>query len=203
MKIYDISMMVEEDMPVYKNKKDKKPIINTTTNNDSTESKISFGMHTGTHMDMPLHFVKKGKTVDTLDLHRVITNCKVLDFTYIKEAITSEDLKKKNLEEGDFLLFKTKNSYSKEFDFDFVYLSYDGAEFLKKINIKGVGIDSLGIERSQPNHPTHKILLENEIIIIEGLRLKNIEEGIYKLIALPLKLKGVEASPIRAVLLKD
>ncbi|MFO7887927.1 MAG: cyclase family protein [Eubacteriales bacterium] len=203
MKIYDISMMIDTIMPVYKNKEEKKPIINTTTNNDSTESNISFGMHTGTHMDMPMHFVKNGKTIDTLDLNRVITTCKVLDFTYINDAITSEDLKKKNLEEGDFLLFKTKNSYSKVFDFDFVYLNHDGAEFLKELNIKGVGIDSLGIERSQTNHPTHKVLLENEIIIIEGLRLKNIEEGIYKLIALPLKIKGVEASPVRAVLIRD
>ncbi|MDW7669797.1 MAG: cyclase family protein [Bacillota bacterium] len=203
MKIYDISMTIEKDMPVYKDKNEKKPIINTTTNNDSTESKISLGMHTGTHMDMPMHFVKNGKTIDTLELIRVITPCKVLDFTYINGAITSEDLKKKNLEEGDFILFKTKNSYSNVFDFDFVYLNYDGAEFLNEINIKGVGIDSLGIERSQPNHQTHKILLKNEIIIIEGLRLKGIEEGIYKLIALPLKIKGVEASPIRAVLLKD
>jgi len=203
MKIYDISMMIDENIPVYKNKEEKKPIINTTTNNDSTESNISFGMHTGTHMDMPMHFVKNGKTVDTLDLNRVITSCKVIDLTYINESITSEDLKKKNIEEGDFILFKTKNSFSNVFDFDFVYLSYDGAEFLNEINIIGVSIDSLGIERSQPNHPTHKILLENEIIIIEGLRLKGIEEGVYKLIALPLKLKGVEASPIRAVLIKD
>ncbi len=203
MKIYDISMIIEEDMQVYKNKKDKKPIININTIKDLTESKISMDMHTGTHMDMPMHFVKNGKTIDTLDLNRVITTCKVLDFTYINDAITPEDLKKKNLDEGDFLLFKTKNSYSNVFDFDFIYLNYDGADFLNEINIKGVGIDSLGIERSQKNHPTHKILLENEIIIIEGLRLKDIKEGIYKLIALPLKLKGVEASPVRAVLLGD
>ena len=110
MKIYDISMIIEEDMQVYKNKAVKKPIINTTTNNDSTESKVSLGMHTGTHMDMPMHFVKNGKTIDTLDLNRVITSCKVIDLTYINESITSEDLKKKNIEEGDFILFKNKNS---------------------------------------------------------------------------------------------
>ena len=66
--------------------------------------------------------------------------------------------------------------------------------------IKGVGIDALGIERNQT--PTHKLLLGAGIIIIEGLRLKDVPEGEYFLIALPLKIKDVEAAPTRAILVE-
>ena len=69
--------------------------------------------------------------------------------------------------------------------------------------IKGVGIDSLGIERNQPDHATHKILLGNGIHILEGLRLKNVKEGEYTLIAAPLNIKNVEASPVRALLVEE
>ena len=67
--------------------------------------------------------------------------------------------------------------------------------------IIGVGIDSLGIERSQPGHETHKTLLGNSIMILEGLRLKEVVEGKYILIAAPLNIPGVEASPVRAFLM--
>ena len=66
----------------------------------------------------------------------------------------------------------------------------------------GAGIDSLGIERNQPNHETHKTLLSNKIMILEGLRLKHVEEGPYLLIAAPLNIPGVEASPVRAFLIE-
>ncbi len=67
----------------------------------------------------------------------------------------------------------------------------------------GVGTDGLGIERAQKGHPTHKILLGNDIIIIEGLRLKDVPEDVYDMFCLPLKIPGVEATPARVVLLKE
>lgn len=90
-----------------------------------------------------------------------------------------------------------------DFDFEFVYLDKSGALYLKEKEIVGVGIDALGIERSQPDHETHKILLEAGIVILEGLRLKDVEEGEYFLYAAPLKIKGAEAAPTRAVLIKE
>jgi hypothetical protein len=64
-------------------------------------------------------------------------------------------------------------------------------------------IDALGIERSQPNHDTHKILLGAEIVILEGLRLKEVEEGEYLLVAAPINVVGAEAAPVRAILIGD
>ncbi len=206
MKIYDISMEIHENMMVYKNKEQKKPKIKTVKDHstgNSYESVITMEMHTGTHIDAPLHMIDKGKTMESYDLSSFIRKCKVFDFTYVEDKITEDLLKERDIKKGDFILLKTKNSLSNEFDFEFVYLEKSGAQYLKDIGITGVGIDSLGIERNQPNHETHKLLLSQGIIILEGLRLKDIEEGEYILHALPLKIKNVEASPTRAILIKE
>lgn len=205
-KIYDISMSISSDMQVYKNKAEKKPLLKVVrdfTTSDIFESKIEFDMHTGTHIDAPLHVIENGRTIDDMDLNKVITKCKVLDMTSVSKAITESDLVESDIRAGDFVLFKTRNSFMDEFEADFVYLHESGARYLKDRKINGVGIDSLGIERDQPGRPTHKLLLESEILLIEGLRLADVEEGEYTLIALPLKIRRAEASPVRAVLFKD
>ncbi|HCX65101.1 MAG TPA: cyclase [Eubacteriaceae bacterium] len=205
MNIYDISMTIEENMQVYKNKEEKKPRFQITRDyntSDGMESKIALDMHTGTHLDMPLHFVKEGDSVETLSLKRVVRNCKVLDFSHLDESITAKDLQSKSIETDDFLLLKTKNSNTDRFDPEFVYLTAEGAQYLLDHKVAGVGIDALGIERDQPDHDTHGILLGNDILILEGLRLMDVEEGSYFLSALPLKIKGAEASPIRAILME-
>jgi arylformamidase len=204
MKIYDISMNVHHDMPVYKNKDSKRPVIEVLqdfSTSSAYESRISMDMHTGTHIDAPLHMIEDGDTMDKFNIETVITYCKVLDFTSVDEKITSDDFADKDIIEGDFIILKTRNSFEENFDFNFVYLDKSGANYLKERRIKGVAIDSLGIERSQEGHETHKILLGNDITIIEGLRLKEVNEGKYLLCALPLKISGVEASPARAVLI--
>lgn len=206
MKIYDISMEIQEDMMVYKNKEEKKPKITVAsdhTTGSSHESIIEIGMHTGTHIDAPLHMLEGGDTMECYDIEGFVRKCKVLDLTDVEDRVTRNSLQEKNIVEGDFILLKTKNSFAQEFDFQFIFLEKSGAEYLKEIGIAGVGIDSLGIERDQPKHETHKILLGQGIMIIEGLQLKDIQEGEYKLIALPLKIRRVEAAPARVVLIKE
>lgn len=206
MKIYDISMAIRNEMIVYKNKDEKKPILKVMqdfSKSSAYESRISMDMHTGTHIDAPLHMVENGDTIDNFDLNKAFSKCKVIDLTEVEDRITKEDIQNKNIEKGDFVLLKTRNSYTEEFDFNFVFLEKSGAQYLKDIGIIGVGIDSLGIERSQSEHETHKILLINNISILEGLRLKDIKEGKYTLIAAPLKIFKAEAAPVRALLLSD
>lgn len=204
MKIYDISMEIHENMTVYKNKEEKRPKHTITVDSgDVRETRISMDMHTGTHIDAPLHMIRGGDTIENLDINKVITKCKVFDFTNISDKITLEDLISKDIQKGDFIIFKTRNSFREDFDFEFVYLDKTGAEFLKEKGVAGVGIDALGIERAQPEHETHKILLGAGIVILEGVRLKDVEEGEYFLYAAPLKIRGAEASPTRAVLVKE
>ncbi|NMA67299.1 MAG: cyclase family protein [Clostridiaceae bacterium] len=204
MKIYDISMEISHEMPVYKARDFKRPIIETDSDFQTGkvyESRINMNLHTGTHFDAPLHVTEKGKTLDELSLERVVTSCKVLDLSYAENKVTSEDLVAKKIEKGDFILIKTKNSSLDILEKDFIYLDETAALYLKDKNISGIGIDSLGIERDQPGHPTHKTLLNAGILILEGLRLADVPEGEYFLIAAPLKIKGVEAAPVRAILL--
>jgi len=206
MKIYDISMPIFHEMPVYKNKEEKRPTLRTIqdfTTGSAYESRIDIEMHTGTHVDAPLHMIDGGATIDHIDLSKVVTPCKVLDLTHVNQQITAEDLREQPIQQGDFLLFKTKNSDDKTFNREFVFLEKSGAEFLVGKGIKGVGTDALGIERSQPGHGTHIQLMNAGIVILEGLRLKDILAGEYFLYAAPLYIRGAEAAPTRAVLVKD
>jgi arylformamidase len=198
-------MDIHPNMPVYKNLEEKKPkirVVKDYSSGDIYETCVELDMHCGTHIDLPLHVYPNGDNTDNLDFI-AFCKCSVLDMTHITNSISSKDLKNKNIEQGSFVFFKTKSSFSNIFDPDFVYLDASGAEYIKDLNVKGVGIDSLGIERSQPGHQTHKTLLGNGIIIIEGLRLSHVPEGTYKLIALPLKIKGVEAAPARIILIEE
>lgn len=205
MKIYDISMTISESMPVYKGKPSLKPVIETErdfSTSSAHESKLHMNLHSGTHLDMPLHMIPGGKTLETLSLDKVITPCKVFDFTNKDISIGVEDLKKKDIQEDDFILLKSKNSFEDILEGNFIYLDREGSAYLRDKKIKGVGTDSLGIERDQPDHMTHIQLLEAGIIILEGLRLKDIPEGEYTLFAAPIKIHGTEAAPVRAVLIK-
>ncbi|MHB1651594.1 MAG: cyclase family protein [Desulfitobacteriaceae bacterium] len=204
MQLYDISMSVTPHMSVYKNKEDKRPVIGVKQDfftSHTYESYIRMDMHTGTHLDAPLHILENGLTVETIGLNRLITRCKVFDMSRVTEKITAGDLVSRGINGGDFLLLKTRNSFVELFDPQFVYLDKGGAEYLQEKGIQGVGIDALGIERAQPEHETHKILLTAGIVILEGLRLKDVPEGEYFLIALPLKVVEVEAAPVRAILI--
>lgn len=206
MKIYDISMSITHDMPVYKGRAEKKPYFRNDRNFNTGsvyETRIEMNLHTGTHLDSPMHILENGKNLDSIALDKVITKCKVLDLTEVNEKISKMHLESKKIEEGDFILLKTKNSFEAILEKNFIFLDVSGAKFLKDKKIKGVGIDSLGIERDQPGHGTHKALMEDEIIILEGLNLSKVDEGEYFLFAAPIKIKDVEAAPVRAILLED
>jgi arylformamidase len=203
MKIYDITTPIFEGMPVYKNKPEKQPKITRVTNGHVTESRLELDVHSGTHIDAPLHMMNDGDTFEAISIEKLVGSAKVLNLTHVEDGITKADLEKFDIQEDDFLLFKTKNSFDEKFNPEFVYLKEDGATYLAELNINGVGIDALGVERSQPNHPTHKILFGADIIVIEGLQMKAVEAGTYFMVAAPLKLIGTDASPARVILIED
>ena len=206
MQIIDISWPISNQMTTYKDKQDVL-ISHTRTweTHQSRESKISCGVHTGTHVDAPAHFLENGKTIDQINLSALIGSCQVFDLTYVSEKITAYDLKNLDFATCSRALFKTKNSLVLDtglFDANFVYLDQSAAQYLVTKNLIAVGVDGLGIERNQPGHETHKILLENDILIIEGLRLGHVMPGSYELVCLPLVLIGTDGAPARAILIK-
>lgn len=204
--IHDISMTIKESMTVYKNKESKRPVFTSAASFEKEgvyETNLLMNLHTGTHIDFPLHTLYNGHNSNQHPLDTFLGQAKVIDLTRIDDHISKEDLMPYDIHPGDFVLLKTKNSLSDSFEFDFVYLDHSAASYLANKHIRGVGIDALGIERNQPNHPTHDTLLSNDIIILEGLRLKDISPKIYDFVALPIKIDGVEALPVRAILIEN
>jgi arylformamidase len=199
---YDISLPIESSMMVYKEKPEKIPQFQVQNNLDqggSYETTLSMNLHTGTHMDFPLHMQKDGKTSTGFNPSRLITEVRVIDCGDVV-VIDEKFLAKQNIAKGYFILLKTKNSFSQTFLFDFPYLSESGARYCVQQNLQGVGIDALGIERDQPGHQTHHQLMNHDILILEGLRLQAVPAGIYQMIALPISIQGMDALPVRAIL---
>jgi arylformamidase len=208
MKIYDISMEIKGDMAVWKDKEDKRPKIDFTSTigkDNANESRLYLDAHTGTHVDAPYHFLNNGDKVDAIPIDRFVGECAVIDLTKIKNrGIEKSDLVKfrDKIRKNDVVILKTSNKFEKSFDFNYVYLAESGAEFLAFKKIKTVGINALGIERNQPGHETHKILLGKNIPIFEGLELSKIRAGRYFFLGLPLKVKNGDAAPARAMLVR-
>lgn len=205
MKIYDLSPEISECMAVYKNNVEKKPRLKVTRTikEGANESRIEIDLHTGSHVDAPCHFLQKGRSIEQIDLSKFMGACLVIDFTKVKGRINEKSFKNSKIKKNDIVVLKTKKAPDKKFNRNFTYLEKSGASYLMKKGIKAVGIDSLGIERSQPNHETHKILLKRNIPIFEGLDLSKVRQGRYYFYGLPLKIRKGEASPVRAILIRQ
>ena len=206
MRIIDISMEIHPQMATYKNRPEKRPqhITERRMPQDSAnETALHMNLHTGTHLDSPLHMIDGGSNTLALTLERLIAPARVFDLTQVKDGIVREDLEGLGINKGDFVLLKTSNSFDPLCGGeDFVYVKESGARYLAEVGISGVGIDTLGIERAQAGHETHISLLSRDIIILEGLRLADVAPGEYLLIALPVKIRDAEGAPTRAVLVE-
>ena len=172
------------------------------------ETHIEMSAHVGTHIDAPLHFISKGVSIDKSSLDTFIGLAFVAYLPKVKE-ITAKDLEALKLPKGvKRILFKTSNSLLwekkvKKFKPDYVGLTADAASWLVKRGIKLVGMDYLSIAKFSEAIAVHKILLGNNVYIIESLNLTGVKSGTYKLICFPLKITDSEAAPVRAVLLTD
>jgi arylformamidase len=174
----------------------------------ANNSAISLGVHTGTHMDAPKHFIKDGRSIDKLPLETSVGPARVIEIKD-KISIKPEELKQHNIKKGERILFKTVNSprcwQTDAFVNDFVFVTRDAAQFLVDAGVILIGVDYLSV--GSPLDPektmrpdTHQILLGAGLYLIEGLNLTAVKAGDYNLICLPLKLMDAEGSPVRAIL---
>ncbi len=167
-------------------------------------TRLSFGAHTGTHMDAPLHFVADGESIDKLPIDATVGRCRVIEIR-ARTAIEPRHLERHRLRRGERVLFKTANSRkswkSAAFDEQFISISADAARYLVDRGVRTVGVDYLSIGGWQRDGvETHQIILGAGIWVIEGLDLAAVKPGSYELVCLPLKLLGAEGAPARAVL---
>jgi arylformamidase len=169
-------------------------------------STLSMGSHTGTHMDAPIHFIHDGIGLDEMPLDATIGSARVIEIRD-KESIKPDELKRRRIQRGERLLFKTRNSTrswkSDAFDEGFVYISKDAAYYLADAGVRTVGVDYLSVGGfKRDGVETHRALLGAGIWIIEGLNLSEIRPGKYELLCLPLKVLGGDGAPARAILKK-
>lgn len=204
MKIWDVTMSIKPDMPVWKGRDSKRPVFTITRDyvagEGARETHLAFDMHTGTHIDAPLHFVYGGNTMDDLPLRKLVRPVKVFDLSFVEDRIEEEHFAELPIQTGDFVLLKTRNSLEDILEQEFVYITSGAAKRLVELGVEGVGIDALGVERDQPDHGTHHALLGANVVIIEGLRLAEVPAGEYLMMAAPLKIADVEAAPARVLL---
>jgi arylformamidase len=208
MKIYDISVPVSASMPVWPN--NPPVVIEQVSSMDAgahdNVSRLECGVHTGTHVDAPHHFLNDHRTVEGLSLEVLVGPAQVVRIPDEVNVVTAEALEKATVDPGTIrLLLKTRNSQlwaqgKKEFEPGFVGIAPDGAEWLVTKGIKLVGIDYLSVAPYKQGTPTHRILLEAGLIPLEGVDLSAVEPGKYDLYCLPLKLVGSDGAPARVIL---
>ena len=210
MKIYDISVPISATMPVYPGDPavSIEPVMQIAKGDVANVSRLSFGNHTGTHLDPPVHFVPGGATVDQLDLNVLYGPVRVIDMAHIEKEITADDLERAKLPPHAVrILCKTRNSELWErqgFQKDFVAFAWDAAQWFVDHHIQLVGIDYLSAEPFGVSEPkTHRTLLGAGIVIVEGLNLRNVAPGDYTLACLPLKIEHGDGGPARAILIQD
>ena len=211
MTIYDISLTISSDLPTWPG--DPKPVVEKFESMDTgahnNVSRISAGVHLGTHVDAPYHFLNDGSTVDQLPLDVLTGPCYVTQLPDGVEAITAEVLDRTEItSEMKRVLFGTRNSHlwargEAKFQTDFVAITEDGAEWLVERGVQLVGVDYLSVAPYGDSVPTHTILLKAGVVIVEGLNLSNVMRGFYDLYCLPLKLAKCDGAPARAILIDN
>ena len=204
MKIIDISLPIYEGMPVYPGTAETKIEQVKSLTGTSVLSNLQMSSHVGTHIDAPVHGIPAGQTLAQLELEDFYGPARVLDLTKSNEAIEVADLQDKGVQNGERILLKTKNSQAgfEEFRDDYIYLAPDAAEYLAQLGIRLVGIDALSIKKKgDKDNTSHTALMSRRIPILEGLNLKDAQEGEYTLSAFPIALQ-YDGAPARAVLIR-
>ena len=172
-----------------------------------TLSVYSMGAHSGTHIDAPMHFVAGGAPIDQVALEPLIGAARVIDIPDSVQAIDAGELNRHDWTGTTRVLFRTRSTLrgwmDSAFHKDFAYIAPDAAQLLADAGVVLVGVDYISAEQfGAPAPRTHQILLGKGIPIVEGLDLRAVQAGDYDLIVLPLKVRGHEGAPARAIVRK-
>ena len=208
MNIVDLSHLLNNNTPVYPGT--EQPIFeqaNTILNNGFAETKIRMYSHTGTHMDAPSHMISGAKSLDTLEPSTFYGLAVCIDCEGVANAsISKEHLVPYNdiIEQVDFVVLRTgwsKKWTKKEYFKGFPTLSLSACEWLVGFNLKGIGIDTISIDKmGSYTMENHLVILKKGLVIIENLNnLKALGSEIFTFSCFPIKFENADGSPIRAV----
>jgi arylformamidase len=210
MRIYDVSVPVSAATPTYPGD----PGIEIThwlrlANGDAANvSLINFGLHSGTHVDAPAHFIEGGARVDSLSLDSLLGEVEVIEVGDHVGIIDKSFVAENCAHGSQRILFKTRNSAfwsepDQRFHEDYVAIDPEAARWLVDAGVKLVGIDYLSVEKfGSDGFQTHLAFLSQGVVIVEGLDLRAVPGGIYELLCLPLRIAGGggDGAPARVIL---
>ena len=196
--IIDISVGVQPGMIIYPGDPavSLERVVSIADGAVCNVSRLDFGVHSGTHVDAPVHFIEGAPAAESLPLDVLIGPAEVVDLT-ATQRLDAESLG--GLELGERVLLKTRNSELwalDSFSGDHVALTESGAKALVAAGVRLVGIDYLTIG----DEDAHQVLLGAGVVAIESLDLRGVEPGEYELICAPLKLVGSDGAPARVLL---
>jgi arylformamidase len=209
-RIYDISITLGRQTPEnIRGKAYRREQIDLPNGEEIFKgSSIELSVHIGTHVDAPCHMAHLSKSVDEYDLRRFILPATVVEVEDL-EAIRRADIERAAPMPDTALLFKTENSRSgkasdkRNFPF-YVYMDIDGLEEVLRRRVSLLGFDYKVAEKpGMPVAPIHRGCFDHDVIILEGIDLKDVPAGNYTLIAFPLKMEGSDGAPVRAVLIEE
>ncbi len=210
MTIYDITLTITPELPVWPGdlKVKLERVKKMEEGSRDNLSQMAMGVHTGTHVDAPFHFIPEGTKIDELPLETLTGPVQVVALPDSVDLITADVVSSAGITPRTTrVLFKTRNSKrwedgSKEFDTKFVAISPDGAEALVAMGMKLVGVDYLSVSPFNDSVPTHRALLGAGVICLEGANLSRVPAGEYTLYCLPMKLGATEGAPARVILVQ-
>ena len=210
-KYYDITVPISQDMLIWPGdpKVTLRQVSSISKGADSNITQLRMSVHTGTHIDAPKHFLDDGNTIDRISLEQLIGPAFVMvlgeEVTLITEETITQHKDFDILSDLKKVLFRTRNSKfwhndSKTFREDYVGLDHSAAQLLADLKLELVGVDYLSIATFNETEEPHKILLEQGVVLLEGIDLTGVPQGSYELFCLPLLLQGCEGSPARVIL---
>lgn len=170
---------------------------------DASETAMS--VHTGTHIDAPAHFINGGEKMIAWKPEITCGPCRIVEIKS-SVAVTAEEVATLNIQKGERIIFKTKNSdriwWNEPFNEKFIHIAPDAAKLLAQLKPLSIGIDYLSVGSPTTGVETHQHLLGANIWLIETLDLTKVSAGNYELIFLPVNLTEAEAAPGRALVKK-
>jgi arylformamidase len=202
----DVSVTVRHGMPHWPGNPPivLERVLDIGRGDECNVSHLAMGVHSGTHMDGPVHFIHGASGLDEMPLDATMGVCRVIQIDD-PVAITAEELACHEPRRGERLLFRTQNSQrcwdEASFVEDFVHVGADAARLLADAGVRAIGVDYLSVGAYEGDGAlVHRILIDAGVWIIEGLNLDHVAPGAYDLICLPVKLHGSDGAPARAVL---
>lgn len=203
MKIYDLSPTISSALKVWPG--DTPParevLLDMNHGANLTLSTLRATVHLGAHADAPSHYGAEAPSIEARPLELYLGRCQVMRVAIPRATRVLPDHLRGVLQAERLLLatgtFPDPNSFNE----DFASLSPSLVDYLARHNVRLVGIDTPSVDLfNSKDLPVHLACLRHDMAILEGIVLDAVPEGIYELIALPLKLEGFDASPVRAIL---